>query len=98
VDYISGRALPARMVTSMPAVLYPRVNAAGETAAVSVVNMTVGKSGSIAVRIRRPAGCRYTYMSQHNGAGECEIRSDGDGVIAVIPDVDAYSVATIFVE
>ena len=74
------------------------MNAAGETAAVSVVNMTVGRSGPIAVRIRRPAGCFFTYMSQHNGEGECEIRSDGDGVIAVIPDVDAYSAATIFVE
>ena len=98
VDYISEKALPARMITSLPVVLYPRVNAAGETAAVSVVNMTVGRSGPIAVRIRRPAGCFYTYMSQHNGAGECELRHDGDGVIAVIPDVDAYSAATIFVE
>ena len=97
-DAISGNALPARMVTSMPAVLYPRCNAAGETAAVSVINMTVGKSGPVAVRIRRPAGTRFVWMSQHNGEGICEVTQDGGDVIAVIPEIDAYSAATVFVE
>ena len=97
-EYIGGK-LAARMETEMLAALWPRANAEGRTSAVSLLNCTVGNSGEIYLRIRRPAGKRFVFESQYNGSRELTPEWQGeDEVKLCLPGLDAWSVGTVFVE
>ena len=97
-DYISGNALPARLVTPFPAVLLPRKNEEGKVSCVSLINCTVGASEEMELMIRNPKGERFTFMSQYDGTCELAYRKQGEDYIVTAPSVSAWSVATVFAE
>ncbi len=97
-DYISGNALPARLITPFPAILLPRKNEAGKVTCVSLVNCTVGESGEMELLVRNPAGDSFTFMSQYNGTTKLPARKVGEDYIVTVPSVNAWSVGTVFAE
>ncbi len=97
IDHISGNALPARLITPMPAMLLPRKDEKGRVACISLVNCTVGESGELELLVRNPAAERFTLISQHNGTHALAFRRKGDDYIVTLPSISAWSVATVFV-
>ena len=97
-DYISGNALPARLITPAQIGVMPRKNESGGVACVSLLNCTVGKSGEMELLIRNPTGERFTFMSQYDGEQELTYRREGDDYIVNVPSVSAWSVATVFID
>jgi hypothetical protein len=97
VDYISG-GMSAKILSPIQALLMPRVDLLGNTLSASVVNCTIGKADNIKLLIRRPTSKRFYFMSQYNG--ECELHPEktDDGYIVTIPQIDPWSVGTVFCE
>ena len=97
-DYIGNRAIPAVLESPMQAVLLPRENEEGRVTSVSIVNTTVGETGSLALRIRRPAGKTLTFMSQNSEEIPLTYAEQGDDFIVEMPSLAAWSVGTVFVK
>lgn len=97
-DYISGNALPARLVTPVACVLWPRCDREGRTVAVSIANRTVGETEEMELLVRRPVGKRFTLMSQYDGTHTLTARREGEDYILTLPSLRAWSMATVFVD
>lgn len=97
VDYIGG-GMPAKILSPIQALLMPRVAPNGNTVAASVVNCTIGKTNNVKVLIRRPASQRFYFMSQYNGERELYANKTDDGYIVTIPQIDPWSMGTVFCE
>lgn len=95
-DYISGNALPARVLSPEPFALFPRRCADGRVSAVSMLNCTVGRSPEAELLIRNPVSEKFTFMSQYNGERELTFEKRGEDYILRLPEIDAWSVATVF--
>ena len=101
-DYISGNALTAMLDTPAKALLLPRENREGKLTSVSVVNLTVGQSGTMQLRMRRPAlregqtsalFCAMTIAPYH-----LPLQRDGEDWIVTLPSIPAWSIGTLFLE
>ena len=95
-DYISGNKLAARVISPIQAVLLPRENLKGETVQVSLINCTVGHTGEIELLVRRPVAEDFYYMSQTQGRTQLPYRKEGENYIVTIPDMEAWTVGTVF--
>ena len=97
---ISGHRQPAEIVTPIQACLQARVDAAGRLKQASVTNVTVGDSGPLTLRIRKPAGTHAFWMGQYAPLEELTVMpgSDPDTVEVTVPNVKAWSVGTVFFE
>ncbi len=99
MEYIAGKKFAAELVTPIQAILHPRVNADGQTVAVSVTNVSVGDSGALEMIVRNPAGTTFTYMSQYSDEITLDAEEIAEGEYKmVIPDLHGWSVGTIFVK
>lgn len=99
MEYISGKKFAAELVTPIQAIVHPRVDENGKTAAVTITNVTVGDSGELEVIIRNPAGTKFVFMGQYAAETELNAEKIGDGEYRVIiPDIHGWSAATVFVE
>lgn len=96
-DYIGDDCLPARLLSPVPAVLFPRTNGKGETVCVSMTNCTVGESGEMRLIIRRPAGNSFELYSQYGQPLKLQYRKNGNDYLINIPSIPGWSVATVFV-
>ena len=99
MEYIAGKKFAAELVTPIQAILHPRVNADGQTVAVSVTNVSVGDSGALEMILRNPAGTTFTYMSQYSDEIVLDAEEIAEGEYkVVIPDLHGWSVGTLFIE
>jgi hypothetical protein len=99
MEYISGKKFAAELVTPIQAIVHPRVDENGKTAAVTITNVSVGDSGELEVILRNPAGTKFVFMGQYAAETELPAEKIGDGEYRVIiPDIHGWSAATVFVE
>lgn len=97
-EYAAGmKRLSAILECRQQAVLLPRENDAMETTSVSVLNCTVGRSIPLCLRIRRPAGTRFVWMTSGGEAAPLTIESDGDDVLVTVPPIDPWTLGTLFI-
>ncbi len=96
--YISGHRQPAELLTPIQALLQSRVNEQGQLTHTSITNATVGDSGPLTVRVYKPASLTAVYMGQYHEAAVLPLTpTDTKDVYTVtVPDVKAWSVATLF--
>lgn len=79
-----------------PLLVYPRVDAAGRTVAVTFVNVSVGTARALPVRIRRPAGTRLQLVRP-----DAEDRllnaamGSSDEFWLTLPDLGAWEMMTV---
>ena len=97
-DYISNNALPARLESLVQAVVLPRRNNEGKVVCVSITNCTIGESGELKLRIRKPAGEKFSFASQYNGEQTLTYEKDGNDYIVTLPSLHPWSVGTVFVD
>ncbi|MBQ3637314.1 MAG: hypothetical protein II953_03040 [Clostridia bacterium] len=108
-DMISGNRLPAILETGVRAVLLPREDPEGRLTSVSVLNCTVGESGPLVLRLRRPAlepgqktavfGAQYQPILRDLPITRditLDVTRDGEDYIAVMPSLRPWSIGTIF--
>lgn len=98
LDFISQNALAARQETPWQAIVLPRADEQGRTAAVSIVNCTIGRSDPLTVRIRKPAGSRFLWQTPTGDPTELTAQPDGEDAIVIAPPMQPWSVGTVFVE
>lgn len=96
-EYLKPGRITAVLQTHVKAVVLPRENKEHKLTSVTVTNCTVGKSGSLKLRLRNPAGEKFLFMSQYNGRKELSFERDNGDYLIEIPSVDAWSSATVFV-
>ena len=95
-EYIGGK-MKAVLETPWQGQLLPREDADGNIVSVSFVNMTIGASDPLKIRIRQPKSEKFVLMTQSDPIRRpVSTVSDGDGVLTEIPPVDPWTVATIF--
>ena len=95
---ISNNALPARLESLVQAVVLPRRNNEGKVVCVSITNCTIGESGELKLRIRKPAGEKFSFASQYNGEQTLTYEKDGNDYIVTLPSLHPWSVGTVFVD
>ncbi len=61
-----------------------------------MLNCTVGKSPEVELLIRTPVSEKFTFMSQYNGERELTFEKRGEDYILRLPEIDAWSGATVF--
>ena len=98
LDFISQNALPARLETPWQAIVLPREDGEGNTAAVSIVNCTIGVSDRLTVRIRRPSGKKFFWQTPTGEPTELTKEYDGEDAIVILPPMQPWSVGTVFAE
>ena len=99
LDALPGGPVCVRIDKVHPLLVYPRVDARGRTVAVTFLNVSTGLALRVPVRLRRPAGKVLAW------ARPCadDVRlvaegGDGDELRLVLPDLPAWSMATVFCE
>lgn len=95
--YLCGKGFSAELETPLQAVVMPSVDEHGKCIAVSIINCTAAKSGTLKLKIREPHGEKFTFMSMTSPeiSLDCEITADG-GYLLTLPDIDGWSVGTAF--
>ncbi len=97
LDEIAERKLSAVQETPFKTQIYTRENKQGETTCVSVLNRTVGDSGALVIRVRRPAGKVFTFITGTNTEIPLTPKYDGEDACITIPNIRGWDVGTVFV-
>lgn len=89
--------IPAILETGAQALLLPREDYSGKVTSVSVANLTVGESGRLQHRIRRPASAAFHFVSPRE---ECTLnfKRDGEDYIVDVPSVAAWDIGIVTVK
>ena len=99
-DYVSGNALPAILETGVQAQLLPREDKDGFVTSVSVLNRTIGESGPLTLRIRRPFGGAerdtVRFLGQYRQEAHLPVLRDGDELLVTLPSLAPWTVGTVF--
>ena len=96
LDALPGGPVCVRVDKVHPLLVYPRVDARGRTVAVTFLNVSVGLATGVRVRLRRPAGPTLSWARPcRNDVGLAADRF-GDELRFILPDLPAWSVATVF--
>lgn len=91
--------VPVRIDRAHPLCLYPRVNAAGRLAAVTIVNASIGKCLPTAVRLRRPAARKVAWWRPCERPLPLEVKSgDGDEITVTVPSLPGMQPGTLVLE
>jgi len=95
IDRLSG-GLSARLLSRDQAIVMSRVDDEGKTLAVSLTNCTVGEADTLRIRIRRPRGKIFRFMSQYGKTEVLAAEETEDGYVLALPPLAAWSVGTVF--
>ena len=97
LDALSGGPVCVRVEKVHPRLVYPRGDARGRTVAVTFLNVSVGLATRVPVRLRRPAGDDLAWARPCADDVGLEVeRMGSDELRFVLPDLSAWSVATVF--
>ena len=97
LDALPGGPVCVRVDKVHPLLVYPRVDAQGRTVAVTFLNVSIGCATRIPVRLRRPSGARLALARPcADDVVLTAERGTGDELSFVLPDLPAWSMATVF--
>jgi hypothetical protein len=100
-DYISDRAPTAILDTPAKIQLLPREDTEGHVSSVSMVNLTVGASGVLCLRLRNPAlkqgQTTVLFCSMTEPPRHLPLMREGDDFLVSVPSLDAWSIGTVFI-
>ena len=77
--------------------VYPRVDDRGRTVSVTFINLALGRTERIPVRVRRPLAKDAVWVRPRTTAAPLALAAgEGDEVRFTLPDLNAYEMATVF--
>ena len=98
-NYLSANAVAVILETPVQAVVMPRENADGEITSVSVLNKTVGDSGEIFLRIKKPKGEKFKFMTfKDDKVIETQVEGikDNGDLVLKIPNISGWGIGTVY--
>ena len=96
IEWVGGK-LSAKINTPDKMMVFPRADESGKLRAVSLVNTTVGKiSGAVLELDGEYTRCEWRAL--HVPSTQLEMKTENGSTFVTIPDFDAWSVGTLFVE
>ncbi len=96
--YISGSGFAAELLSPLQACIYPVVDKNNKCIAVSIVNCTVGESGELTLKVRNPAGNKFSFMGQTAPLTEINAEQTAKNEYELsLPSIPGWSVATVFI-
>ena len=104
MDLISEKkSLKAKLLEPLKAVVLPRVNDEDKVLCVSIVNATVGESGTLTLLIRNPESERFSFQSGtvSDIPLSFEKKTTAEGMTEYfvhLPSLPGWSVGTVFCE
>lgn len=96
-EYLCGSRFTAELLTPLQSCIYPVCDKNGKCIAVSLINCTVGESGTLKLYLRDPVSESFVFEGQYveNCRPEYKKISDNEYELT-LPSVPAWSVATLF--
>ena len=98
IESICPDAVKTAVYGDCQAMIMPREDSDGRIMSVSILNMTIGESGEMTLRIKKPAGGRFVFEGQYVGETELEAAVSGNEYAITVPRMPAWSVGTVFVK
>ena len=98
LDRASGGRFPVRIDRPVSLDVLPRVNAEGRVEAVTFLNLSIGGTEPVQVRVRRPAGPRAEWQKPRQAAvaaGTSE-GMQADEVVVTLPRLSGWEIVTLF--
>ena len=99
LDAATDGTFPVRVDAIRPLRILPRVREDGRLDSVTLLNLSIGGTDELRVRIRRPVS-REVFMQTPSMAEpiavECEDGASPEELVVVIPDLPGWQIATLF--
>ena len=98
LDAASGGRFPVRIDVMHPLRVLPRIDRAGKTDSVTLLNLSNGAAEDLKVRVRQPSGRKAEWQTPRGGAVSLKVEDGAspDEVVVTIPQLAARSVGTVF--
>ena len=101
LDAATGGAFPVRVDECRPLRILPRVRPDGRLDSVTLLNLSIGATGPLAVRVRNPAGpvvlLDSPLLTAPQRAALAQGALPGEAVVS-LPDLGPWQIATLFFE
>lgn len=98
IDAICPNAVKTTVDGTAQISLMPREDCEGKIKSVSLMNMTIGESGELTLRIKNPAGNKFVFIGQYAEEQELTAKIENEEYILTIPNIPAWSIATVFIK
>lgn len=98
VEYISNSSVKTIVDTKAQIMVLPRENKDGQVVSVSLVNMSIGETKSIRLRIKNPVGKKFKFLGQYHDEQEIKATFDGEYFVLELPSLASWTVGTVFVD
>ena len=99
LDAATGGTFPVRVDAIRPLRILPRVREDGRLDSVTLLNLSIGGTDELRVRIRRPVSrevfMQTPAMAEPIAVG-CEDGASPEELVVVIPDLPGWQIATLF--
>ena len=96
LDALPGGPLPVRIDKMHPMLVYPRIDRVGRTVAVTLLNLSLGRTQNLVLRVRRPVGSVVRWLKPC--AEPCVLPASVQGADELkipLPDLQAWEIATV---
>ena len=99
LDAATGGAFPVRVDALRPLRILPRVRDDGRLDSVTILNLSIGSTDEITVRVRRPVSRTAQLQTATMAAPEpvaCAPGSTPEEVVVTLPDIAGWQIVTLF--
>ena len=99
LDDATGGTFPVRIDECRPLRILPRVREDGRVDSVTLLNLSIGGTDGIKVRVRRPVSRNVLLQDTRMAAPSpvrCEPGATPDEAVVAIPDIPGWQIATLF--
>ena len=99
IEYICPNTNNVYLESKIQAMLMPRETYDGKLKSVSVMNMTLGESGDIVLKIKNPVSESFSYKSQYKKDETVLVEKITDNEYRLtLPSLAAYTIGTLFID
>lgn len=98
IDEITNNNLPAMLVSGEQVTVIPKVNNEGKTVAVSLQNISIGKTGELTVIVRNPSSEDFYYMNASTPKTKVKAEKVNNNYVIKLPAVNGWEMISLFAE
>ena len=99
LDAATGGLFPVRIDECRALRILPRIREDGHLDSVTLLNLSIGETGPLAVRVRRPVSCKALLQDAtmaEPAPVECATGATPDEAVGALPDLGPWQIATLF--
>jgi hypothetical protein len=98
LDAATGGAFPVRIDACRPLRILPRVREDGSLDSVTILNLSIGDTDELKVRVRKPASANASWQDAQHAPSQLNIERGArtNEQVVTIPNMTAWQIGTIF--